>query len=37
LSDTGLVLAGAIPAALLALLVDLVLGLCERAVKPNGV
>ncbi|HUQ82473.1 MAG TPA: glycine betaine ABC transporter substrate-binding protein [Gemmatimonadaceae bacterium] len=36
LSDTGLILAGAIPAAMLALLVDLVLGGCERAVTPNG-
>jgi osmoprotectant transport system permease protein len=36
LSDTGLILAGAIPAALLALLVDLVLGVCERTVRPKG-
>jgi len=37
LSDTGLILAGAIPAALLALVVDIVLGMCERAVRPRGV
>ena len=36
LSDTGLILAGAVPAALLALLVDFALGVCERAVKPKG-
>ena len=36
LSDTGLILSGAIPAALLALLVDLALGLCERATRPKG-
>jgi len=36
LSDTGLILAGAIPAAVLALLVDLLLGACERAVRPRG-
>jgi osmoprotectant transport system permease protein len=32
LSDTGLILSGAVPAALLALAVDFVLGVCERAV-----
>jgi len=32
LSDTGLILSGAVPAALLALAVDFVLGFCERAV-----
>lgn len=37
LSDTGLILSGAIPAALLALAVDLVLGVCERVVRPRGV
>ena len=36
LSDTGLILSGAIPAALLALAVDIVLGMCERAVRPRG-
>jgi osmoprotectant transport system permease protein len=36
LSDTGLILSGAVPAALLALLVDLALGFCERAVRPRG-
>jgi osmoprotectant transport system permease protein len=36
LSDTGLILAGAIPAAVLALLVDFALGLCERMVRPKG-
>ena len=36
LSDTGLILAGAVPAALLALVVDLLLALCERAVTPKG-
>jgi osmoprotectant transport system permease protein len=36
LSDTGLILSGAIPAALLALLVDFALGVCERAVQPKG-
>ena len=36
LSDTGLILAGAVPAALLALLVDLSLGWCERLVTPKG-
>jgi len=36
LSDTGMILSGAVPAALLALLVDLALGVCERAVRPKG-
>ena len=36
LSDTALILSGAIPAALLALLVDVTLGICERAVRPRG-
>ncbi len=36
LSDTGLILSGAVPAAVLALLVDLALAACERAVKPKG-
>ena len=37
LSDTGLILSGAVPAAVLALIVDLALGLCERAVRPRGI
>ncbi len=37
LSDTRLVLSGAVPAALLALLVDAALGLAERAVAPSAV
>ena len=36
LSDTGLILSGAVPAAILAVLVDLVLGVCEHAVRPKG-
>ena len=36
LSDTGLILSGAVPAALLALAVDVALGFCERAVRPRG-
>jgi osmoprotectant transport system permease protein len=36
LSDTGMILSGAVPAALLALLVDVALGACERAVRPRG-
>ena len=36
LSDTRMILSGALPAALLALLVDGVLGICERAVRPGG-
>jgi osmoprotectant transport system permease protein len=36
LSDTRMILSGALPAALLALLVDGVLALCERAVRPGG-
>ena len=37
LSDTGLILSGAVPAAVLALLVDLALGVCEKAVRPRGI
>lgn len=37
LSDTRMILSGAIPAALLALLVDAALGVAERAVTPEGV
>ncbi|MBA2246237.1 MAG: ABC transporter permease subunit [Gemmatimonadetes bacterium] len=37
LSDTRMILSGAIPAALLALLMDGVLGACERLVTPEGV
>jgi osmoprotectant transport system permease protein len=37
LSDTRMILSGAIPAALLALLVDAVLAVVERAVRPGGV
>jgi osmoprotectant transport system permease protein len=36
LSDNRMILSGALPAALLALLVDGALGLCERAVRPGG-
>ena len=36
LSDTGMILSGAVPAAVLALLVDIVLAACERAVRPKG-
>jgi osmoprotectant transport system permease protein len=36
LSDTRMILSGALPAALLALLVDGALGVCERAVAPGG-
>jgi len=36
LADTAMILSGAIPAALLALLVDGLLGLVERAVRPAG-
>jgi osmoprotectant transport system permease protein len=36
LSDTRMILSGALPAALLALLVDGALGMCERAVRPGG-
>jgi osmoprotectant transport system permease protein len=36
LSDTRMILSGALPAALLALVVDGALGLCERAVRPGG-
>jgi osmoprotectant transport system permease protein len=35
LADTRMVLSGAIPAALLALAVDTLLGACERAVRPD--
>jgi osmoprotectant transport system permease protein len=35
LSDTRMILSGAIPAALLALAVDLLLAACERAVRPG--
>jgi len=37
LSDTRMILSGAIPAAVLAFLVDLALGGVERAVRPRGV
>jgi osmoprotectant transport system permease protein len=36
LSDPGLILSGAVPAAALALAVDIALGICERAVRPRG-
>ena len=36
LSDSRMILSGALPAALLALLVDGVLGWCERSVRPGG-
>lgn len=36
LSDTRMIISGAVPAALLALLVDGALGLCERLVRPGG-
>ena len=36
LSDTQMILAGAIPAAVLALVVDAALGVAERAVSPRG-
>jgi osmoprotectant transport system permease protein len=36
LADTRMILSGAIPAALLALIVDAALGLVERVVKPGG-
>ena len=36
LSDTRMILSGAIPAAVLALLVDLALGACEHAIRPKG-
>jgi osmoprotectant transport system permease protein len=35
LADTRMVLSGAVPAALLALAVDALLGACERAVRPD--
>jgi len=37
LTDSRMILSGAIPAALLALLVDAALGVAERAVRPRGV
>ena len=37
LADTRMILTGAIPAALLALLVDTALGAAERLVRPRGV
>lgn len=37
LSDTRMILSGAVPAALLALVVDAALGMAERAVTPEGV
>jgi len=36
LSDTRMILSGALPAAILALLVDAALAICERAVRPGG-
>jgi osmoprotectant transport system permease protein len=36
LSDSRMILSGALPAALLALVVDGVLGMCERIVAPRG-
>jgi osmoprotectant transport system permease protein len=36
LSDTRMILSGALPAAVLALLVDAALGACERLVRPGG-
>jgi osmoprotectant transport system permease protein len=36
LSDTRMILAGAIPAALLAIVVDATLALVERAIRPRG-
>jgi osmoprotectant transport system permease protein len=36
LSDTRMILSGALPAAALALVVDTVLGACERWVRPGG-
>jgi len=36
LSDTRMILSGALPAAMLALVVDAVLGACERLVRPGG-
>lgn len=37
LSDVRMVLSGAVPAAVLALLVDAVLALTERVIRPGGV
>jgi osmoprotectant transport system permease protein len=36
LSDTRMILSGALPAAVLALCVDALLGACERVVRPGG-
>ncbi len=36
LSDTRMILSGALPAAVLALVVDAALGACERLVRPGG-
>ena len=36
LSDTRMILSGALPAAALALVVDTVLGACEKVVRPGG-
>ena len=36
LADTTLILSGALPAALLAVVVDFALGRLERAVRPRG-
>jgi osmoprotectant transport system substrate-binding protein/osmoprotectant transport system permease protein len=36
LSDTRMILSGALPAAVLALVVDGLLGICERGVSPGG-
>jgi osmoprotectant transport system permease protein len=36
LADNTIILSGAVPAAILAILVDLVLGLVERSLKPKG-
>jgi osmoprotectant transport system permease protein len=37
LADTRMILSGALPAAILALLVDWTLGIVEKAVKPKGI
>jgi osmoprotectant transport system substrate-binding protein/osmoprotectant transport system permease protein len=37
LADTNMVLSGAVPAALLALVMDALLGVAERAVSPKGI
>ena len=36
LADTRMILSGAVPAALLAVLVDFVLGIVERVARPGG-